>query len=109
MSNGAEEQQERRDPLRREVAEMRELLQRHVDEEMPAVRAMMQELGKPEEVRERRIFIDLMLDRERDRKRLRTAIIEKGLLAALIAVALFVGSAVWHELIAAIKLMLGKS
>ena len=27
----------------------------------------------------------------------------------LIAVALFVGSAVWHELIAAIKLMLGKS
>lgn len=99
--------EERRDALRAEISAMRAELKEHVDEEMPALRAMMQELGSPEQVRERRIFIELLIDRERDRRKLRVAIIEKGLLAAILALLIFTGQAIWHELTAAMKLMLG--
>lgn len=88
---------------------MRRELRANVAEEMPAMRAMMQELGSPEEVRERRIFIEILIDRERDRRKLRTATIEKSLLVAILALLVFIGTAIWHELIAAIKLMLGKN
>ena len=99
---------ERRDGLYREVVALREDLRNHIAEEMPAIREMMQELGSPDQVRERRIFIEILILREAARAKLRTALIEKGLLLALVALIVFVASAIWHELGAAIKLMLGK-
>ena len=100
-----EEPYERRDALRIEVAAMRTELKAHVDEEMPALRTMMQELGTSEQVRERRIFIELMINRERDRRKLRIALIEKGLLLAMLAVLVFIAQAVWREVAEAMKLM----
>ena len=100
--------EERRDPLYREVRAMRDELKAHIGEEMPAIRTMMQELGSPEQVRERRIFIELLIERERLRIKLKTALIEKGLLLAFVALAGFVAVAVWHEISAAVKLMFGK-
>ena len=100
---------ERRDALRADVAAMRQELRAHVAEEMPAIRSLIQELGSPDQVRERRIFIEILIDRERDRRRLRTAIIEKGLLLAIVAVLVFIGQAIINELTAALKVMLGKS
>src|SRR3990167_7045753 len=99
---------ERRDGLYREVVALREDLRNHIAEEMPAIREMMQELGSPDQIRERRIFIEILILREAARVKLRTALIEKGLLLALVALIVFVASAIWHELGAAIKLMLGK-
>ena len=100
---------ERRDALRADVAAMRQELREHVAEEMPAIRSLIQELGSPEQVRERRIFIEILIDRERDRRKLRTAIIEKGLLLAIVAILVFIGQAIVHELTLALKVMLGKS
>lgn len=99
---------ERRAGLHEQVRAMRRELRDHVAEEMPAVRVMMQELGTPEQVRERRIFIELLIDRERDRRKLRIAMIEKGLLVAIVALLIFIGTAIWHEIGAALKLMLGR-
>ena len=107
MSNTQAE--ERRDALRAEVAATQRELREHVAEEMSALRSLIQELGSPEQVRERRIFIEILIDRERDHRKLRTAIIEKGLLLALVAVLVFVGQAIINELTAALKVMLGKS
>lgn len=42
-------------------------------------------------------FLAAQLERERARAKLREAIIEKGLLVAIIAVLGFIGQAVWHE------------
>ena len=100
---------ERRDRLFEEVKLLRSELKEHVSEEMPAIRTMLQELGTPEQVRERRIFIEILISREVNRAKLRTALIEKGLLLAIVALLVFIGQAILHELIAAIKLMLGKS
>lgn len=111
MSENAEsneERIERRDALRIELSAMRQELRDHVTEEMPALRAMMQELGSPEQVRERRIFIEILIDRDRDGRKLRTALIEKGLLVSLVALIAFIVTAIWHEIGAAIKLMIGK-
>ena len=99
---------ERRDGLYREVIALREDLRNHIAEEMPVIRKMMQELGSTDQVRERRIFIEILILREAARAKLRTALIEKGLLLALLAFITFVAVAIWHELGAAIKLMLGK-
>ena len=107
MNNNQAE--ERRDALRAEVAAMRQELREHIAEEMPALQALIQELGSPEQVRERRIFIEILIDRERDHRKLRTAVIEKGLLLALVAVLVFVGQAIVHELTLALKVMLGKA
>lgn len=99
---------ERRAELHEQVRAIRRELKEHVDEEMPALRVMMQELGTPEQVRERRIFIEILIDRERDHRKLRTAIIEKGLLVAILAMLVFIGAAIWHEIGAALKLMFGR-
>lgn len=100
------ENAERRDGLRQEIAAMRKELKDHVEEEMPVIRAMMQELGTSEQVRERRIFIEDLVERSIARRKLRTAIIEKGLLVALVALLVFVGQAVYHEVGDAVRLML---
>ena len=97
---------ERRDLLYAEVVALRKDLQTHINEEMPAIRTMMQELGTPEQIRERRIFIEILITREQVRMKLKTAIIEKGLLVAIVALLVFVGQAVVHELVAALKLMM---
>ena len=106
MSDG--DRAERRDLLYQEVVALRKDLQNHINEEMPAIRTMIQELGTPEQVRERRIFIEILIDRERVKMKLKTAIIEKGLLLALVALLIFVGQAVLHELVAALRTMMGK-
>ena len=103
-----DKQGERRDLLYAEVVALRRELTNHIAEEMPAIRTIMQELGTPDQVRERRIFIEILIDRERDRKALRTAVIEKGLLLALVAILVFVGQALWHEFVQAVKMMAGK-
>ena len=98
---------ERRDALYAEVVALRKELQDHIAAEMPAITAMMQELGTLEQIRERRTFIELLIERERIRLKLKTAIIEKGLLAALVALIIFVAQSVGHELAAAFRLMMG--
>ena len=109
MSNADETMRtERRDLLYAEVVALRSELKEHMTEEMPVLRALMQELGTSDQIRERRIFIEILIEREKARMKLKTAIIQKGLLLALVALAIFIGQAVWHELTAAIKLMLGK-
>ena len=108
MAEADDQQIERRDGLYREVVALRKDLRNHIAEEMPVIRKMMQELGSTDQVRERRIFIEILILREAARAKLRTALIEKGLLLALLAFITFVAVAIWHELGAAIKLMLGK-
>ena len=109
MSNADETMRtERRDLLYAEVVALRSELKEHMTEEMPVLRALMQELGTSEQIRERRIFIEILIEREKVRMKLRAAIIQKGLLLALVALAIFIGQAVWHELIASIKIMFGK-
>lgn len=100
---------ERRANLHEQVRAMRRELNLHVAEEMPILRSMLQELGTSEQVRQRRVFIELLIDRERDRKKLRTAIIEKSLLFAILALLVFIGTAIWHELGTAIKLMVRRN
>lgn len=99
---------ERRDGLRADMAAMRRELKAHIDEEMPLMRSMLQELGSPDQVRERRVFIEIWIRREQRRDQLRTAIIEKGLLLAVLALFVWVGQAIWNELGAALRLLLGK-
>jgi len=101
---------ERRDALQQEVSslrgelkEYRDELKEHVKEEMALLTPVIQELGTLEQIRERRIFIETWIRREQDRAKLRTAIIEKGLMIALAAIIVFSAQAVWHELVAAIK------
>ena len=98
---------ERRDALHEEIVNMRRELHEHIEDEMPLMRAMLQELGSPDQVRERRVFIELMISEAQDRRKLRIALTEKGLLVALVALIVFVGTAVWNEILAAIKLMIG--
>ena len=98
---------ERRAVFEEQIRELRKELRQHTEEEMPAIRVMLQELGTPEQVRERRIFVELFIVKEQERAKLRTAIIEKGLLVAIVALLAFMGQAVWHELAAAFKMMLG--
>lgn len=89
--------------LRHEVSDARYELREHIREEMPPLRAMLQELGDPEDVRARRVFVEAWIEREKDRAALRKAIIEKGLLMALVAVLSFVAIAIGHELAALAK------
>jgi hypothetical protein len=107
-----EQEHDRRGAILEQVRQLRKDLHTHTLDEMPVIKrveVMLQELGTPDQVRERRIFIEAFIDRERDRKRLRTAMIEKGLLLALVAFLVFVGQAVWHEIVAGIRLLLGLS
>lgn len=106
-SESNEQRIERRDALRVELSEMRQDLRDHVAEEMPLIR-IVSELGTADQVRERRAFVESWIKREEARTRLRTAIIEKGLLVAVLAVIAFVVQAVWHELVLAVKLMTGR-
>lgn len=98
---------ERRDALREEIASMRKELRAHIEEEMPPVRSMMQELGEPEEVRSRRIFVEMLIKREMKRDELHRALIEKGLLIAIGYLIYFIGNAFWHEIAAVIKQAIG--
>ena len=108
VNEGDELPAERRDALYAEVVALRRELKDHISEEMPAIRSMTQELGTLEQIRERRIFIEILIVRERMRMKLKTAIIEKGLLLALVALVVFIMQATWHELVAVAKMMSGK-
>lgn len=94
---------ERRDAVYEEIRELRRELNDHISEEMPMVRTIMTELGSPEQVRQRRIFIEAWIERERERAKLRRAVIEKGVIVALAAVVAFVLTAIYHELISVLR------
>lgn len=101
---------ERRGVIIEQIRELRKELHEHILAEMPIIQkmqVMFQELGTPDQVRERRIFIELFITKELSRQKLRTALIEKGLLVAGIAVLVFIGQSVWHEVVAAIKVLIG--
>ena len=99
---------ERRAELLDQIRGLRKELRDHIAEEMPVIRAIIYELGTAEQIRERRVFIELLLDRERDRRKLRFAIIKHGTVLALVAVTVFVLRATWNEIGEVLKSMIGR-
>ncbi len=61
--------------------------------------SILEVLGTSEEVYERLTFLKMFIDREKDHVKLRKAIIEKGLIAACIALMWFLGKAIWNAVI----------
>ena len=99
---------DRRADLLDQVRALRKELREHVKEEMPAIRSIVYELGTPEQIRERRVFIEILLDRERDRRQLRFAIMKHGLVLAMVAIMVFVLRATWVEIGEALRSLLEK-
>lgn len=86
--------------LLREIIETRTLLTEHIRSEEPVLaeaKILLDTHGNSELVRKRIDFINVMIEREQDRKALRQAIITKTTVLVLLAVLAFVIGAVWLE------------
>ena len=82
------------DHLNEEIRKLRVELHENIAPLLATVR----ELGLPEQVRARVQFIELLIEREKDRTKLRRAIIEKSLIGAVWALLVFLAVAVWNEI-----------
>ena len=92
------------DTVLREITEMRVELRMHIKQHdesiawMDRIKALVDAHGDTEIVRARIEFVNLLLEREEEHKRLRRAVIEKGLLVAIGAALFFLATALGHEL-----------
>jgi hypothetical protein len=64
---------------------------------------VLESLGSAEDVRARLVFINGMIRREERRDKLRTAVIEKSLIVAVIAALGFVLSSAWDTIVHMVK------
>lgn len=92
--------------LAREVSALRQELREHTARESAAlekIAEVIHELGTPDQIRIRRIFVEMMIDRETTRMAMRRKIIESGTVWALIAVGTFFAIAAWNEIVDLIR------
>ena len=73
------------------------MLEKYIEGGEP-LRAIVREFGSVERVRVQIQFVDMMIEREKDRTMLRRAIIEKSTLGALWAVLVFMAIAFFNEI-----------
>lgn len=93
MANNDRENRDVLEHIEAEVHAVKSELEIHIEEERPILEA----LGDPEEIRNRIAFINLWIEREQDKAKLRKAIIEKTVIGAIWALCVFVGLAVFNE------------
>ena len=92
----------------REVLEMRAELSAHIRvfsdhvegeaSAMAAYQEWMLMAGPREAIRARLQFVEAWMEREKDRKALRRAVIEKSTIVALCAVLAYVGQLAWNDI-----------
>jgi hypothetical protein len=87
--------------LLREITAMRAELQEHIATETPLLTnavVALDALGNIEVIRVRVAFINMLIERENDRKVLRKAIIEKTVVGAVWAVLIYTVFAIGHDI-----------
>jgi len=89
------------DEILRQISEMRGELHAHLSTEkviLAKAELVASAHGDADLIATRIAFINLLMEREQDRKALRKAIIEKTVIGAIWALAIYLGLAVIHEL-----------
>lgn len=89
------------DALVREIAVLSGKLDAHLENErlvLEKAQVVVTTHGAPELITSLINFVNMLMEREADRKALRKAIIEKTIIGAIWALAIYVGLAVIHEL-----------
>ena len=81
----------------KEIKEVRVILEKHIEDESPWLN-VVHELGTAERVRAQVQFVEMLIEREKDRVKLRRAVIEKSTIGALWAVLIFVAVAIFNEI-----------
>jgi hypothetical protein len=88
--------------IENEQTAVRRELQQHILDERPLLEVILA-LGTADAVRSRVLFVNLLIERELERTKLRKAIIEKTTVGAVIALLVFVGVSAWNEVVAIIR------
>lgn len=97
----AQERSARHEDLMMVVQGIASKLDTHINRETPvieAARRLLDEHGEPDETRARIMFVNEWMERAKDRRALRKAIIEKTTIGAIWAILVYVAYAVGHDM-----------